>query len=84
MAAGHLAGFLYFSIHRLIVVYQIQKKTHQFRESSYNAMKVIINLKIEDGGRPPCLIFILATYSLNRGISNTDEIKTNLATLAAT
>ena len=42
-------------------------------------MKVIGNLEIQDGGRPPYSLFYLqykfAIQSVNRGISYTDESK---------
>ena len=51
----------------------------------YNRMKVICNLKIQDGGGSPCCIFIFALYySLIRRKSNIDENKTNLTIRAAT
>ena len=51
---------------------QILKKHIKFGDSSYNLIKVSRNLKILDGGRPPCLIFLFAIHSLICGRPDTE------------
>ena len=57
------------------------KYTIQMLES-YDRMKLIGNLKIQDGGCPPYWIFAFAVYRLRYRKSNSEENTSNLVILA--
>ena len=80
MAAGHHVGFWYLQYIAETIGYRILKKHIQFDDSSY--YKVIGNLRIEDGGHPPCWIFIFGVHSLGYGKYNSEDTASKLVILA--